>query len=268
MSECKAYRREMDEAADGGAMSTGARAHASACRACGDELRVRESLRALVGGLGKVEAPADFEFRLRARLAASKADGGRSHFGGGRWLYGFVPVAVAACFVVVSATLYFRQAARTTPAVATPVGVEAARHVEVTPAPSTGAQGGPAELAVRGVEVGREIPAPVASPETHKVVRKPRADSRNTQAREVAARDGRRADEAQHTAYFSNEGARVISPPFPVKASGEPLRVILRDERGAERVVPMRGVSFGSQDFLARGAAGRSSVAAEVGGVW
>ena len=53
-----------------------------------------------------------------------------------------------------------------------------------------------------------------------------------------------------------------------MKASAEPLRVILRDERGAERVVPMRGVSFGSQDFLARGASGRPSVAAEVGGVW
>src|SRR5829696_4267627 len=118
MSECKVYRREIGGAADGGRVSTGARAHAAACRACGDELRVRESLRVLVGGLGKVEAPADFEFRLRARMAASKAGGGRGHFGGARWLYGFVTVAVAACFVVVSATLYFRQAAPTTPAVA------------------------------------------------------------------------------------------------------------------------------------------------------
>jgi hypothetical protein len=268
MSECKAYRREIDGAADGGALSTGARAHASACRVCGDELRVRESLRALVGGLGKVEAPADFEFRLRARMAASKAAGGRSHFGGSRWLYGFVPVAVAACFVIVSATLYFRQAARTTPAGAPTAGVEAARQVATVPAPSAGAQGGPAEPAVRGGEVVRVIPAPAASPETPRVMRKPRADSRNAQAREVAARDGRRADEARHTDFFGNEGARVISPPFPVKASGDPLRVILRDERGAERVVPMRGVSFGSQDFLARGASGRPPVAAEVGGVW
>src|SRR5215212_7135932 len=112
MSECQAYRREIDEAADGGAMGAGARAHASSCRACAGELRARDSLRALVGGLGKVEAPADFEFRLRARMAASKSDGGRGLFSGTRWLYGFAPVAVAACFVVVSATLYFRQAAR------------------------------------------------------------------------------------------------------------------------------------------------------------
>ena len=75
-------------------------------------------------------------------------------------------------------------------------------------------------------------------------------------------------DKAPHTALFANEGARVISPPFPVKASGEPLRVILRDERGAERVVPMRSVSFGSQDVLARGAATRPSATVDVGGVW
>ncbi|HEX8189157.1 MAG TPA: hypothetical protein VF586_12450, partial [Pyrinomonadaceae bacterium] len=116
MSECKAYRREIDGAADGRPLSAGARDHAAVCGACRDGLRERERLRALVVGLGKVEAPADFEFRLRARMAASKIDGGHGRFSGARWLYGFAPVAVAACFVVVSATLYFRQAARTTPA--------------------------------------------------------------------------------------------------------------------------------------------------------
>src|SRR5215213_1228715 len=136
MSECKAYRREIDGAADGGRVGAGARAHATACRACGDELRVSESLRVLVGGLGKVEAPADFEFRLRARMAASKAGGGRGRFGGARWLYGFAPVAVAACFVVVSATLYFRQAARTTPAAASAVAAGPASNVEPDRAPS------------------------------------------------------------------------------------------------------------------------------------
>ena len=87
MSECKVYRREIEEAAESAHVSTGARTHAASCRTCGDELRERESLRALVSGLGKVEAPADFEFRLRARMAAAKADGGRGRFGG-RWLNG------------------------------------------------------------------------------------------------------------------------------------------------------------------------------------
>ena len=61
MSECKVFRREIEEAADGGGVSGGARAHASLCRACGDELRVRESLRALVGGPFQL-SPVDFAF--------------------------------------------------------------------------------------------------------------------------------------------------------------------------------------------------------------
>jgi hypothetical protein len=69
------------------------------------------------------------------------------------------------------------------------------------------------------------------------------------------------------TLVSSVTGAPVITG-IPVKASAEPLRVILRDERGAERIVPMRSVSFGSQDFLARGAAAKPSAVAEVGGVW
>lgn len=260
MSECKAYRREIDEAADG--VSAGARSHAASCRACGDELRVRESLRALVGGLDRVEAPADFEFRLRARMAASKADGGRGRFGRTRWLYSFAPVAVAACFVVVSATLYFRQATRTTPAVA----ANPARNVEPDRASSNNLQGSNAEPAIKVGEIARVNTTAVAAPKTNKPAHKMVARAVQ-QAHEVASRNENRAGVTSGTLVSSVTGAQVIKP-ISVKASAEPLRLILRDERGGERVVPMRGVSFGSQDFLARGASGRPSVAAEVGGVW
>jgi len=266
MSECKAYRWEIEEAADGGDVSAGARTHAASCRACGDELRARASLRALVGGLGKVEAPADFEFRLRARMAASKADGGRGRFGGARWLYGFAPVAVAACFVVVSATLYFRQAAPATnarpPAVAAANGP--AHSVEPDRAPSVGIENHNAEPFKVG-EVARVNSTGAVAPKSPKRAHK--AVARFTQAREVASRGESRTEAAPRTFVSSVTGAQVIKP-ISVKASAEPLRVILRDERGAERVVSMPGVSFGSQDFLARGAAGRPASAAEVGGVW
>src|ERR1044071_1686117 len=130
MSECKVYRREIDEAAGGGHVSTGARAHAAHCRACGDALRERERLRALVGGLGRVEAPADFEFRLRARMAAAKSDGGRGRFSGARWFYGFAPVAVAACFVAASPPLYYGQPPQTTNRAAHAVAPPTATNAE------------------------------------------------------------------------------------------------------------------------------------------
>jgi hypothetical protein len=262
MSECKAYRREIDEAADGGGLSPAARAHFAVCRACGDEARGRESLRALVGGLGKVEAPADFEFRLRARMAAAKSNGGGRF--GGRWLYGFAPVAVAACFVVISATLYFRQAARTAPAPT--VAAAPARNVESHRAPSVNQeQSGRADAAAANGKVDQEATASSAPPQIQKTVH--RVSARAVPTREVASKGERRADVAQNTAVFSNTGAQVIHP-IPVKTSAEPLRVILRDESGAERVVPMRSVSFGSQDLLSRGTTPKPSAVAEVGGVW
>jgi hypothetical protein len=263
MSECKAYRREIDEAADVGGLSPNARAHFAVCRACGDSLRGRESLRALVGGLGKVEAPADFEVRLRARMAAAKSNGGGRF--GGRWLYGFAPVAVAACFVVISATLYFWQAARPRTEPAPTVASAPAPNAESDRATSVNVQSLSAESAVTVGEIARENPSDAASPRTHRTVH--RVSARAVQMREVASKGERRADVAQSTAVFSNTGAQVIHP-IPVKTSAEPLRVILRDESGAERVVPMRSVSFGSQDLLSRGATPKPSAVAEVGGVW
>lgn len=269
MSDCKAYWREIDEAADGRAVSAGVRAHAGLCRACAESLRERESLRALVGGLGKVEAPADFEFRLRARMAAAKADGGRGRFGG-RWLYGFAPVAVAACFLVVSATLYFRQVARPrasgAPAVASvpapgaaPDRIAPVNHEKVVPVESVTTTGGQAGTSAN--------PAATASSKPFKAVH--RSNIRAAPAREVALGGARRADSAQGTAVSSFTTARVLRPvTFTLKAPAEPLRMVLRDEHGAERVVPMRSVSFGSQDLLARESASKQPGAAEVGGVW
>jgi hypothetical protein len=267
MSECKVYRREIEETADGGHMSTGARVHAAHCRACGETLRERESLRALVGGLGRVEAPADFEFRLRARMAAAKSDGGRGRFSGARWFYGFAPVAVAACFVVVSATLYFKQASRATSTnVPTAVAVAPAHDAEPAPISSNNNERQGAAIAEgAGRQNVQARQTDVASSMKQKAVHS--VSARVTRAREVASKGEKGANSALNAADFAVTGARVLHP-ISVKASAEPLRVVLRDERGAERVVSMRSVSFGSQDFLARGATTRPAVNVEVGGVW
>lgn len=269
MSDCKVFRREIEGAADGGSVGAGARAHAALCRACAGELRGRESVRALVGGLGKVEAPADFEFRLRARMAAAKSDGGRGRFGG-RWLYGFAPVAVAACFVLISATLYLRQAARKSSPAAPAVANAPARAAEPDRATSVKEErAAPAASAAKGGQVATASPAAaVVSSKPFKAVRRPNA--RGAQAREVASRGVGRADSAaQRTAVSSVTTAPVLRPAtITLKAPGEPPRMILRDERGAQHVVPMRAVSFGSQDVLAREAALKQAGAAEVGGVW
>jgi hypothetical protein len=268
MSDCKVYRREIVEGFDG-EMSRGARAHAEGCRACADELRGRESLRSLVRGLGKVEAPSDFEFRLRARIAASGATGRRAPLRGLRLVYAFAPVAAAACFLVVSTALYLRQASRPSPAESPSVAVaEPARNAAdgqtvLKPADKI-------DEAVQTGVVAVNIESGTATPPARPLVHRQRVASRQT--REVAAKlEGRPAMPQRNTADFSVTQAPVITGrgvTIALRMTAEPMRMILRDERGAGRVVPMRAVSFGSQELIARDSVSRQLTAAENEGVW
>jgi hypothetical protein len=265
MSDCKVYRHEIVEIFDGEAMSRGARAHAESCPACGDELRGRESLRALVRGLGKVEAPSDFEYRLRARMAAAGTPGRRVPLRGLRLIYAFAPVAAAACFLVVSTALYLRQASRPSPAeppatasAAPARNAAAGTDVVKTVENLKGAEGLSSEVASNPTQVP-------ARPVAHRV----RAASRPS--REVAAKAEERAVAQQNTSIFSFSPAPVITGhgvTIALKTPAEPMRMILRDERGAGRVVPMRAVSFGSQELLARENVSRQATAADSEGVW
>src|SRR3712207_5392358 len=108
MANCKTYRREIEEAAGRAPLGREAEAHLAACGACRDFLRERAALVGLVGGLGRVAAPDDFEIRLRARMAGRR-DSGRGHFFGLN--FAFTPgLAAAASFVFVfalAAVLYY-----------------------------------------------------------------------------------------------------------------------------------------------------------------
>lgn len=64
-------RRELDELMLDEACSASAAEHLKECSACREFHQTRTKLRQMVGSLGTVAAPADFDFRLRARLAAN-----------------------------------------------------------------------------------------------------------------------------------------------------------------------------------------------------
>lgn len=263
MSDCKAYRHEIAEAFDGGALSRGASAHAASCRACGEELRGREALRALVRGLGKVEAPADFEYRLRARIAGGGVGGRRAPLRGLRLIYAFAPVAAAACFLVVSTALYLRQAAKTTPSEAPSAIVSAppSRNADAQRAAATTSATG--EVEVKELQQTGERPLIAASAPTAFQMRSA------VHRRRAAPQSGREVEDgSQRSETLSVTSARVFNGSGMSIALNTPLRVVLRDESGAGRVVPMRAVSFGSQELLARESVSRQVIAADNEGVW
>ena len=70
---CRNVRHEIEEAAVGDLLSSDVNDHLSNCVACKTFFREQTSLQELVASLGTVEAPGDFDFRLRARLAGEKA---------------------------------------------------------------------------------------------------------------------------------------------------------------------------------------------------
>ena len=106
---CKACSAEIEELEPPQLLSDGAKLHLESCQDCLGFRFEHAALKKMIDSLEVVAAPADFDFRLRARLAASMS-GGQGQFSFG----GFAPrawaLAIVAAFVVVLAVgLMIRQ---------------------------------------------------------------------------------------------------------------------------------------------------------------
>src|ERR1043165_3190817 len=97
-NNCEVIRQELDELTLGETISVAAAEHLRECAECREFNEKQTRLRQIVGSLGTVSAPPDFDFRLRARLA-NDANGASFHF----WPLarrGLAFVAVLLVFVV------------------------------------------------------------------------------------------------------------------------------------------------------------------------
>ena len=72
-NNCGVVRQELDELMLDEACSTSAAEHLRECGECREFHQQQTRLRQIVGSLGTVSAPADFDFRLRARLASDSS---------------------------------------------------------------------------------------------------------------------------------------------------------------------------------------------------
>src|ERR1041385_1150792 len=68
-SECRDVRQEIDQSELGLRLSESSESHVIGCARCAAFRAERTRLRELVGSLRPVTAPADFDMRLRARIA-------------------------------------------------------------------------------------------------------------------------------------------------------------------------------------------------------
>jgi len=235
---CDITRKEVDEVRLGDELSGAASKHLRECIECHDFRSKQTKLREIVGSLGTVTAPPDFDFKLRARLAGDTA-GSTYHMRGGYWpTASRILATVAAIIVVVATVVGVRQLFTSKPATTI-----AERKVS-TPAPSKD-EGAPVER----VQPGQQQVTPatqknlaVNSTEKPSVVRSGLTDRK---PKRIVAAD------------FSNEVAPVIKgnslengTAIPITAAAQSFTVSLEDSRGNARKISVPTVSFGSQRLL------------------
>ncbi|HLL13715.1 MAG TPA: hypothetical protein VK388_01430 [Pyrinomonadaceae bacterium] len=257
-------------------LSRAAEAHVAACESCrrfGDE---RLALRRLVGGLEKVSAPADFDFRMRALMVAER--GVRAPRA--KW-FNLSPAALswplAGCLaLVISASLYFQpRQPETPPPAATQAQQSGAAATIASPQTSI------AEVALQSDQAVNDKTRPGVTVASSRI--SPAPERRRSALARLAVAKGVERKSAQveeststsltgSTPRFATSGATRSESaliPVPLDAPEGQLKVLLRDTSGAARTISVDSVSFGSRDVMRRPGAtySRASLSSNQG-VW
>jgi len=236
--QCEVIRRELEEAALNEEFRASAESHLETCADCREFHRQQTKLRQIVGSLGTVNAPADFDFRLRARLAAD-ADKPGFRF----WTMTVRGLATAAVLVVfgVGAVMIWQSMQEPAPATIAVTPQQPPQTIQTPPR-----EDGDSDAS--SLAHGREaIPAIADNTPPPRKLDRTRAPKPK---QPIAAVD------------FSNEGANVVSNTrpaadtatvFPIETSLQSLKVSLDDGRGNARTISFPTVSFGQQRVLTTG---------------
>jgi hypothetical protein len=284
--DCKVFRQEIEELETGEPLSIGAQAHVNACVACRTFQTERLALRRLVGSLGAVSAPPDFDFRLRARLSAAKS-ARNSSFNRARFSPGLKAISVAASFVLlIAAAVVFRQfqpGQLNAPAASGNPSLAKAHDAQV---PNPGEAGHLADPSQNSEATNVENRP--AAPNTDIVSQQGTGTEKILQAKSprnpVTARPNRAPVISNDSAFRGNP--TVITPaqaptatnttavettahdaPASLRVSPQPFKVLLHDRQGATRSVSLEPVIFGSRNILER-AARQPATTSDNEGIW
>jgi hypothetical protein len=264
MMNCKACRIEIEDMRLGESLSYEALAHADGCVYCRAFREERAAIRHLVGSLEKVPAPPDFDFRLRARLARSEES---RRVSWGLPALSRVSIAlVASLALIIVAAVLFRQInfngtsttqtpelARTTPTASNPLPATVAASSEA---------GQPVQPTV--TRIGNESENISGQRMLLAVNRRGGAyRGRSLDAARNAANPV--SSEPIFTAEFGvSKTAPQITPPgiynpavdpgpalvVPVRALGQPVKLLLGQGRGTMQTVSLKSVTFGSEKLV------------------
>ena len=244
---CQKVRRVIEATDRGDFLNVEAAEHIKGCPVCEKLNEEHLELRNITANLGIVEAPADFDFRLRARLARANAEDVRP--GLGRLTFGLRSAALASLLVVFGGAMLVAnlrtssenpvqntaQNPAPNPVIEKPVAGEA--RAAATPfQPTLGSPG---------------LTTPAVSRD-----RIPASRRAGTGTRDMASGRAPVVRPNELTARASD---------FPIDASSQPVKVSLDDGRGSSRTISVPTVSFGSQRVLSQS---NSPLVASARGAW
>ena len=237
-NNCEVVRQELEELMLDEACSSSAAAHLRECGECREFQQQQTRLRQIVGSLGTISAPADFDFRLRARLANDSSSAA------------YLPI-MRRGFALATVLLVFA------------TGAFLVRNVWNQPATSDN-------------RVVNTTPQPAAIPEPPKKVETTDPKKENSGHQLVASKPEKRPQSIKNerpsstvartprrlvAEDFSSQRAEVIGGQeavtgfevFPLDASMQSFKVSLDDGRGNARTISVPTISFGSQRMLQTG---------------
>ena len=232
---CEIIRRELDELMLDGTFSTTAAEHLNECSDCREFNRTQTKLRRMVGSLGTVEAPPDFDFRLRARLASDPATSAFNY-----WPLVQRGLAVAAAVIVVA------------------FGVLVIKNLDFSQQKEVRAENPPAAPQQSPGQVEPVQPNSTLNPQSltahnplsgvdkNKGERPQQVSTRIKRPMTAVDFSKQRAEVYPLAEAYNSESSTV----FPIDASLQPLRLSLDDGRGNARTISVPTIRFGSQRML------------------
>jgi hypothetical protein len=249
--DCSNVRREIEEAANDEILAAPARDHLKNCAACATFGREQQQLKEMVASLGGVEAPADFNFRLQARLAASRSSrfSRRGAFSGNG--FGMRSVAFASLVLLVGLVVVLTNMRspgnKSAPLAQVPAAETGDKPAQIRQAEATT---GASSDVVATAPTRDVVPAFV---QEGNAVAKPIKRTSSSMPQFVA-RTGRvkATDLSASAAPVLRPQTELGSSMFPLGTSYQSLKVSVDDGRGSSRTISLPTVSFGSSRVLAR----------------
>ena len=229
--DCRATRREIDQAELHQRLSDPALSHMGSCEACRDFQGERARLRELVGSLDPVVAPGDFDMRLRARIAAEESSTPRASVFP-RFIVSTPAMAVAALLVMLAGSV-----------------VWFVQHRDQQPSLASG-KSGATEQAIK--PAGNPTTANPVSPTVEQQNQPPQilAQGSKPRGKFAGARPGKSSNDFLTKAAESIRQVEQRAGEVSLSAPVKPLVVSLEDDRGAKRRISLPPVSFGSQRLV------------------